>query len=96
MKYPFQPSILDGLPEELAELFRGLELMLLKEICERLKVAGQLNEVTVDAIRSLRSHGINMRDIEKAIRKATRTSQKSWIRFWMMLWSETRHTILGL
>lgn len=24
MKYPFQPELLDALPEELAELFRGL------------------------------------------------------------------------
>ena len=31
--YPFQPAILDALPEELAELFRALELKLLEEIC---------------------------------------------------------------
>ena len=24
MKYPFQPELLDALPEELADLFRGL------------------------------------------------------------------------
>ena len=29
MKYPFQPEILDALPEELAELYRGLEDTLL-------------------------------------------------------------------
>ena len=28
MKYPFQPEILDALPEELAELYRGLEEMM--------------------------------------------------------------------
>lgn len=27
-RYPFSPEILDALPEELAELFRGLELTL--------------------------------------------------------------------
>ena len=31
--YPFTPSYLDALPEELAELFRGLEITLLEEIC---------------------------------------------------------------
>ena len=55
MKYPFSPEILDALPEELAELFRDLELTLLDEICSRLKIADQLNEVTVQDIRALRA-----------------------------------------
>ena len=74
--YPFQPSTLDSLPEELAELFRGLEETLLKEICSRLKISGQLNEVTVQDIRALRSHGIDLKDIEKAIRETTGISKK--------------------
>ena len=44
---PFTPEILDALPEELAELYRNLENTLLEEICSRLKVSGELNEVTV-------------------------------------------------
>ena len=76
MRYPFQPDFLDALPEELAELFRGLEITLLEEICSRLKLAGKLNEVTVQDIRALRSHGIDLEDIEKAIREATGVSQK--------------------
>ena len=75
MKYPFQPEILDALPEELAELFRALEDTLLDEICSRLKLANQLNEVTVQNIRALRSHGIDLKDIEKAIRKTTGISE---------------------
>lgn len=73
MKYPFQPAVLDALPEELAELFRGLELTLLEEICSRLKVSGQLNEVTVQDIRALRAHGISLKEIKKAISKTTGT-----------------------
>ena len=76
MKYPFSPELLDALPEELAELFRGLEITLLEEICSRLKLAGQLNEVTVQDIRALRSNGIDLNDIEKAIRETTGISQK--------------------
>ena len=72
-RYPFSPKILDALPEELAELFRGLELKLLEEICSRLKLADQLNEVTVQDIRALRAHGIDLEDIKKAIRKTTNT-----------------------
>lgn len=75
-KFPFQPEILDALPEELAELFRGLEITLLEEICSRLKLSGQLNEVTVQDIRALRSHGIDLNDIENAIRDTTGISQK--------------------
>lgn len=74
-KYPFQPEVLDALPEELAELFRALEITLLDEICSRLKLADQLNEVTVQDIRALRSHGIDLKDIEKAVRKTTGISE---------------------
>ena len=74
--YPFSPALLDALPEELAELYRALEYTLLDEICSRLKLADQLNEVTVQNIRALRSHGIDLKDIEKAIRKAAGISEK--------------------
>ena len=73
--YPFSPDLLDALPEELAELFRALEITLLDEICSRLKLADQLNEVTVQDIRALRSHGTDLKDIEKAIRKTTGISE---------------------
>lgn len=74
--YPFDPPTLDALPEELAEMYRALEDTLLDEICSRLKLKDQLNEVTVQDIRSLRSHGIELKDIEKAIRKTTGISEK--------------------
>lgn len=74
-QYPFTPELLDALPEELAELFRALEITLLEEICSRLKAAYELNEVTVQDIRALRSHGIDLKDIEKAIRKTTGISE---------------------
>ncbi len=74
--YPFDPSTLDALPEELAELYRALEDILLDEICSRLKLADQLNEVTVQDIRTLRSHGIDLKEIEKAIHKTTGISEK--------------------
>lgn len=70
-RYPFSPSVLDSLPEELAELFRGLELELLGEICSRLKAADQLNEVTVSDIKALRAHGIDLEEIKRAIQTTT-------------------------
>lgn len=76
IKYPFTPELLDALPEELAELYRGLEDTLLREICSRLNLSKQLNEVTVQDIRALRSHGIPLEDIKKAISKITNTSME--------------------
>lgn len=74
-KYPFSPSVLDTMPEELAELYRGLEDTLLTEICSRLKLWDELNEVTVQDIKALRSHGIDLKEIEKAIRKTSGISE---------------------
>lgn len=70
-KYPFQPDILDALPEQVAELFRGLEDRLLEEICSRLKISGELNEVTVQSIKALRAQGIPLDVIEKVISETT-------------------------
>ena len=75
-KYPFSPELLDAMLEELAELYRGLEDALLMEICSRLKLRDELNEVTVQDIKALRSHGIDLKEIEKAIRQTTGISEK--------------------
>lgn len=76
MKYPFQPEMLDALPEELAELYRGLEDTLLAEICSRLKLRDELNEAAVQDIRALRVHGIDLKEIKKAIQKAAGMSEQ--------------------
>ncbi len=73
--FPFTPAILDAFPEELAELYRGLENTLLMEICSRLKLRDELNEVTMQDIKALRSHGIDLKEIEKAIRKTSGISE---------------------
>lgn len=75
MKYPFSPERLEALPESIAEIYRNLEMQLLKEICYRLQVAGQLNEVTIQAMRALRAHGITQKEIEQAILKYTGISE---------------------
>lgn len=69
MRYPFDPETLDALPEALAELFLELEDTLLVRICTQLKDGGKLNEVSVQSIRALRSHGIPVDEIEQAIQK---------------------------
>lgn len=76
MKYPFSPEILDALPERVAELYRELELELLEGICKRLDISGQLNEVAIQNIRALRSHGITLNEIKRAISKKSRMAEK--------------------
>ena len=71
MEYPFSPALLDALPEDLAERFRGLDITLLEEICSRLKIRDNLNEVTLADIRALRSHGIDLEEIKQAVSKAS-------------------------
>lgn len=77
LKYPFQPNILDSMPMEMQQMYRELENTLLEQICVRIRASGQLNEVTVEAIRALRSHGTDLPEIEDAIRKTTGLSQQS-------------------
>lgn len=76
IRYPMTPELLDALPEELAELYRGLEDTLLEEICSRLRIADQLNEVTVQDIRALRSHGIPLDEIKRAIAETNKISME--------------------
>lgn len=75
-RYPFSPAILDAMPEELADLYRALEDQLLVEICSRLAIKDQLNEVTVQAIQALRAQGIPLDEIKKAIRETTKISEQ--------------------
>lgn len=74
--YPFDPVTLDAMPEELANLFRNLELTLLKNIADRLKSSGELNESAIQNIRALRSIGISFDEIENAIRETVGISQE--------------------
>lgn len=75
MKYPFTPEILDAMPESLAEIFRGLEDKILREICRQLKT-DKLNEVSIQGIRALRSHGIDLDEINKAILDTANISEQ--------------------
>ena len=75
-KYPFSPQWLDALPQELSDLYRGLEDRLLDYICKCLKATDDLNESALQRIRALRSHRIDLYEIEKIIKKTTGISDK--------------------
>lgn len=69
MKYPITPEYLDAAPEPLAVAMRELEKDILREICSRFKLTGELNEVTINDIRALRARGLDMETIERMIAK---------------------------
>ena len=74
LRYPFDPAVLEAMPEKLAELYRELEVTLLEEISAQLVNAGKSNTVTIQQIQALRSHGIPLDEIRNAIRKTTKVS----------------------
>lgn len=69
MKYPITPEYLDAAPEPIAIAMRELEKDILREICSRFKLTGELNEAAMNDIRALRAQGLDMETIEKMIAK---------------------------
>lgn len=69
MKFPITPEYLDAAPEPIAIAMRELEKDILREICSRFKLTGELNEVAMNDIRALRAQGLDMETIEKMIAK---------------------------
>lgn len=69
MKFPITPEYLDAAPEPIAVAMRELEKDILREICKRFKLTGELNEVAMNNIRALRAQGLDMETIEKMIAK---------------------------
>lgn len=76
IRYPFNPSVLSSLPMGLSRIYQSMEGSLLQMICSRLQASDQLNEVTVQAIRALRGHGIPLDEIRDNIAKYTGRSKK--------------------
>ena len=73
MKYPFTPEVLDALPEEVAELFRQVEDLVLDGVCSKLEAAKYLSMVTVQDLNKMRN--VSVKDIQAAIRKATKAGE---------------------
>ena len=67
MRYPFTPEWLDAAPEPIAERFRALEDTVIQEIARQLTQGKELNESSIQRIRVLRSLGLVMVAIEKAV-----------------------------
>lgn len=76
MKYPFTPEFLDAVPDNIVRIFRDLEIKLIEEICSRLAISGEANEVVLHSIRTLRERGIPQERIDRMIMKHVGLSEK--------------------
>lgn len=74
MKYPITPEYLENAPKPLVKAILAMEDDLLREICSRFKLTGELNEVTINDIRTLKTYGLDMDTIERRIANHTKTS----------------------
>lgn len=74
MKYPITPEYLENAPKPLVKAILAMEDDLLREICSRFKLTGELNEVTINDIRTLKAYGLDMDTIEQRIANHTKTS----------------------
>ena len=74
MKFPITPEYLDAAPQPIIDAVHGLENDILREICSRFRLTGELNEVAVNDILILRSIGLDMDDIERYIAENTKST----------------------
>lgn len=74
MKYPITPEYLENAPKPLVKAILAMEDDLLREICSRFKLTSELNEVTINDIRTLKAYGLDMDTIERRIANHTKTS----------------------
>jgi hypothetical protein len=74
MKYPITPEYLENAPKPLVKAILAMEDDLLREICSRFKLTGELNEVTINDIRTLKAYGLDMDTIERRIANHTKAS----------------------
>lgn len=74
MKYPITPEYLENAPKPLVKAILAMEDDLLREICSRFKLTGELNEVTINDIRTLKAYGLDMDTIEWRIANHTKAS----------------------
>lgn len=69
MTYPITPAYLEGQPEKVAALFRGLEEFVLRDICERFRLSGTATNTAIEQIRLLQRQGYSLERIETYIRE---------------------------
>ena len=75
MKYPISPEYIQAAGEYLTPLYQGLEDYIIEKICEQFQT-GQANATALELIRELQRRGLDLKEIEKRIRKTLGISTK--------------------
>ena len=75
MKYPISPAYLEAAGEYLTPLYQNLEDYIIEKICEQFQT-GEANATALELIRELQRRGLDLKEIEKRIKKTLGISQK--------------------
>lgn len=76
MKYPITPEYLSNVPDPVVRLFTDLEAEILADICRRFKLSGEATESAIAQIKILQEQGMDLKYIEKVIKKTLKLSEK--------------------
>lgn len=76
MKYPITPDYLESAPDPIVKIYADLEAEILKDICRRIALSGEVTESAIAQIKILQERGADLKDIEKFIRNALKLSEK--------------------
>lgn len=71
MEYPIDPEYLDSIPSNVVRIYQSLEDKLIEEICSRLMLSSNANEVVLNDIRVLRKRGLSQERIDQLIMEHT-------------------------
>lgn len=82
MRFPITPDYLENVPEYIVRLYRDLEEDTLKDICRRLRGAGEITGSAVNQIRALRNRGLDLSYIDRRIKETLHFSEQEYEDIW--------------
>lgn len=68
------PDELNILPKQVSDIYAKLEEFVIKQIAEQLRIAGAMNQKTINQIKSLQDYGFDIKRIDREIQKVTKLS----------------------
>lgn len=82
MRFPITPDYLEHVPEYIVRLYRDLDEYTLRDICRRLRGAGEITGSAVNQIRALRNRGLDLSYIDRRIKETLHFSEQEYEDIW--------------
>lgn len=82
MRFPITPDYLEHVPEYIVRLYRDLDEYTLRDICRRLRGAGEITGSAVNQIRALRNRGLDLSYIDRRIKETLHLSEQEYGDIW--------------